>query len=90
VKGNVVLDVRTVGEFETGRVPGATNIDYLSPDFADRVAKLDRAKTYLVYCAGGGRSAKACEKMEILRITNSYNLVGGFRAWQKAKKPVEQ
>ena len=86
----VVLDVRTPKEFAAGHIAGATNIDWYAPDFAEKVSKLDKGKTYLVHCAGGGRSAKACEKMSSLKLTNAFNLSGGFRAWEKAGKPVEK
>ena len=32
----------------------------------EEIAKLDKNKTYLVHCAVGGRSARACKKMEQL------------------------
>jgi rhodanese-related sulfurtransferase len=62
-KKNVVLDVRTKKEFETGHVPGAINIDVNASDFAEKTAKLDKNKTYLVHCAAGKRSVTACEKL---------------------------
>ena len=52
----VVLDVRTPKEFKEGHIPGATNIDFTTPDFEKRIGKLDKSKTYLVHCASGGRS----------------------------------
>ena len=60
----VVLDVRTPKEFEAGHIKGATNINFQDKDFADRIAKLDKSKTYVVHCAAGGRSAKACEQIK--------------------------
>ena len=87
-KDVVVLDVRTPAEFADGMIQGAVLLDYRAPDFAEKVAKLDKAKLYLVHCAAGGRSARACAKMETLGFTNLVNLEGGMGAWQDAKKPV--
>ena len=87
-KNTVVLDVRTADEFKTAHIPGAINLDFQSPDFQKRVAELDKSKTYLVHCAAGGRSAKACTAMDKLAFTNLVNLAPGFRAWEKAGKPV--
>ena len=87
-KNVVVLDVRTPAEFAEGTIEGAVLLDYRAPDFAEKVAKLDKAKLYLVHCAAGGRSARACAKMETLGFTNLVNLEGGMGAWQDAKKPV--
>ena len=89
-KTNVVLDVRTKEEWERGHLPGAILIDFIEPDFEEKVAKLDPSKTYLVVCASGGRSARACKKMEALKFKNLYNVKGGMNAWEKAGKPVKK
>ena len=81
---NVVLDVRSKKEFDAGHVPGATNIDVNAADFEDRIAKLDKNKTYLVHCAAGRRSVKAANKMSELKFKNLVNLEGGYTAWEKA------
>ncbi len=87
---NVVLDVRTANEFAANHMPGAINLDVNAPDFEQKVSALDKHQTYLVHCAAGVRSAKACGKMSKLNFTNLYNLEGGFKAWEKAGKPVEK
>jgi rhodanese-related sulfurtransferase/thioredoxin-related protein len=89
-KQNVILDVRTPEEFLAGHIPGAVNLDVTASDFEAKAALLDRSKTYLVHCASGVRSARACDKLNHLDFPNLYNLPGGFRAWAKAGKPVEK
>jgi len=86
----VVLDVRTPKEYAAGHIKGAVNIDFNAPDFQEKIKKLDPSKTYLVHCAGGVRSAKACNAMDKIALTNLVNLEPGFRAWEKAGKPVEK
>ena len=86
----VVLDVRTPEEVAKARIPGSVVIDFNSDNFDQEVAKLDKSKTYLVHCAAGGRSARACKKMEKLKFVKLYNLEGGMGAWEKAGKPVEK
>ncbi|SRR6266404_3220846 len=86
----ITLDVRTPDEFARGHLPGAVNIDWNSRDFAEKAAALDKSQTYLIHCAGGVRSAKACARMTKLNFTNLYNLEGGFKAWEEAGKPVEK
>jgi len=88
-KNTVVLDVRTEKEYKAGHIPGAVNLDYHSPDFAKKAADLDKSKSYLVHCAAGVRSAKACTILEKSSFTNVVNLAPGFKAWEKAGKPVE-
>ena len=89
-KKNVVLDVRTEKEFKEGHIPGAVNIDVRAPDFDEKVAKLDKSKTYLVHCAAGVRSANACKKLEGAGFKELYDLAPGFKGWEKAGKPVEK
>ena len=89
-KQKQVLDVRTASEFARGHIPGAVNIDVNGADFEKKVAVLDKDKTYLVNCAAGVRSARACGKMSQWKFTNLYNLEGGFQAWEKAGKAVEK
>jgi rhodanese-related sulfurtransferase len=89
-KQNVILDVRTAREFQAGHIQGAVNLDVTAPDFETKAAALDKAKVYLVHCAAGVRSVKACEKLARLDFPNLYNLPGGFRAWARAGKPVEK
>jgi phage shock protein E len=89
-KNAVVLDVRTRDEYKNGHIPGSVLLDFNSPDFEKELGKLDKNKTYLVHCAVGGRSARACKKMGALDFSKVYNLEGGMGAWDKAGKPVEK
>ncbi|MBA4053281.1 MAG: rhodanese-like domain-containing protein [Marivirga sp.] len=77
----VLLDVRTPEEAEEGIIPGAVVMDFNASDFKAKVAKLDKDKTYLVYCKVGGRSAKAITLMEDKGIKKVYHLDGGYVAW---------
>jgi rhodanese-related sulfurtransferase len=89
-KGSVVLDVRTPKEFAEGHIAGAVNIDYKAKDFPQKVAELDKGKTYLVYCALGGRSTGACDKLTKMDFPHLYNLDGGITRWQREGKKVEK
>ncbi len=89
-KHNVVLDVRTSKEFAAGHIPGAINLDVNSSDFGEKVAGLSKDKVYLVHCAAGVRSARACQKMNSLGFEHLIDLAPGFKAWQQAGKPVEK
>jgi len=86
----VVVDVRTPREFEAGHIKGATNINFNDKEFAKRIAALDKNKTYVIHCAAGGRSGKACEQIKTLDFKNMLHMNQGFSAWEKAGKPVEK
>ncbi|NJM56116.1 MAG: hypothetical protein HC841_09710 [Verrucomicrobiae bacterium] len=85
-----VLDVRTAREFASGHLKRAIHLDATAPDFAKRVAELDRAVPYAVHCQSGKRSAAAVATMRELGFELLYDLEGGFAAWQKAGRPVEK
>jgi rhodanese-related sulfurtransferase len=82
--GTTVLDVRTPAEYAEGHLPGAVNIDVSAPDFATRVAALDKNAPYAVYCRSGNRSAAALEVMKGQGFTGAYHLAGGIGAWTAA------
>lgn len=84
-----LLDVRTLKEFSTGKIPKAMNIDITQLSFASKVQKLDRKQPVYVYCQIGGRSSFALKQMKELGFTHVYNLKGGLEAWKKAGLPTE-
>jgi phage shock protein E len=88
--GVVVLDVRTPDEYKSGHIAGAANIDFNAADFAEKVGKLDKEKTYVVHCQRGGRSTKSLETFRKLGFKNLVHLDGGMAGWEKAKLPVEK
>ena len=79
--GAVILDVRTPGEVRQGKIPGAKNLELTGSNFTDEIQKLDKNKTYLVYCRSGARSGQACDYMSGLGFKNLYNLSGGISRW---------
>ncbi len=76
----VVLDVRTPAEFSEGTLPGAINLDIFNASFRDELEKLDRDKTYFVFCRSGSRSAQACQIMNKMGFRKLNNLAGGWLA----------
>ena len=86
--GFVLLDVRTAKEFSEERIEGSVMVDYLSPSFRDEVAKLDRSKTYLVYCRTGNRTNGAVKVMRELGFPNVIVFPGGITKWKEAGFPT--
>lgn len=77
----ITIDVRTRAEVQEGYIDGADLfIDY-NGDFQMEIAKLDKTKTYLLYCRSGSRSTKAAEMMEAEGFKTIYLLRGGFSGW---------
>jgi rhodanese-related sulfurtransferase len=84
----VVLDLRTSDELKKGMIENANQIDYFKLDFENQISKLDKNKTYFLYCASGGRSTETAELMNKLGFKRIYNLKDGFNSWKKMKMPV--
>jgi rhodanese-related sulfurtransferase len=89
-KAGVIVDLRTPDEIAKGYIKGAVFVDYLSKEWEKEVAKLDKNKTYYVYCAAGGRSSDAAEYMEKHGFKKVYNLEKGFSEWSKKGFPIEK
>lgn len=84
-KKGVLIDLRTNDELKSkGMIKGATQIDFLAKDAEDKISKLDKKKTYLIYCAGGGRSGDCAELMEKQGFSHVVNLEKGIEGWKKS------
>ena len=84
----VIIDVRTPGEFGAGHIENATNINFYSEAFRDEFNKLDKDKTYLIYCQSGGRSGSALDIMAELNFKEAYNILGGINLWKAEGLPI--
>lgn len=80
---NVLLDVRTPEEFSQGHIEHAINVDVNSENFDSEIQKLDKQKTYYVYCQAGTRSSKASSRLLRNGFTNIVNLKDGYSSYQK-------
>jgi rhodanese-related sulfurtransferase len=85
----VIIDVRSEKEFNEGKIDGAILMNINRPDFKVQIEKLDKNKTYLIYCRSGNRSRKACTVMSEMGFTKCYNLKKGINSWVKSNKPVQ-
>jgi rhodanese-related sulfurtransferase len=74
-----VLDVRTPQETAGGVIPGAQLIPI--DQLEERWREVPTGRRTLVYCAGGGRSAAACEFLSAKGYGDLHNLAGGFTSW---------
>ena len=83
-----LVDVRTPEEYRSGYIAGAVNINFYDADFAQQIARLDKEKPLMVYCAVGGRSGKAAAKLTEMGFKNVTDLAGGMNAWKAASKPT--
>ena len=84
----VILDVRTVSEFNDGHIEGAINIPV--EEIANRLSELDKNDELLVYCRTGNRSATAVGILEDAGFTKIYHMHEGISVWVQQGYPVVQ
>lgn len=86
---DVVIDVRTPGEYAGGHLSGALNMNVAGPEFRRRVSGLDRNKTYYLYCRSGSRSGSAAQVMRGMGFEKVYN-IGGIDRLAAAGVEIER
>ena len=92
----LLIDIRDPRELEReGRVPGAFHctrgmlefwIDPASPYYKTQFGE---DKTFVLFCAGGMRSALATKTAQDMGLKPVAHIVGGFGAWKAAGGPVD-
>ena len=85
----VIIDVRTVGEWQSKHIDGAVLIPL--SELKSRVNELKQyqGKQLIMQCAVGGRSSKAVELLQQVGFSNVVNMNGGIVAWEKANLPLK-
>ena len=79
-KNYIILDVRTVAEYESGHIPGAICVPNETIG-TEKIPELpDKDQLILVYCRSGNRSKQASEKLVKLGYTNIVEF-GGISSW---------
>ena len=87
-----LIDVREINELEnSGKVQGANHmprgmlevyLDPNSPVFQN--GQLDQDKEFVLFCAGGLRSALATKTLQSMGFTNISHIDGGFGSMQNS------
>ncbi len=84
----VILDVRTVHEYERNKIAGSINLP------VDEVEKKidsiipDKNKKIYVYCLSGSRSVFAVDAMVKMGYKNVYDIANGLLAWRVSNYPT--
>jgi rhodanese-related sulfurtransferase len=94
--GALVVDIREASERdETGAIPGAVHVHRGLLEFkADASLEthhpdLDPSRRTILYCASGGRSARAVLTLQHLGYTDVAHLDGGIQGWIAAGRSPE-
>lgn len=82
---HILIDVRTPGEFASGHIDGAININV--QELSSRLSEIPQDKPVVLYCRSGNRSAQAAGILNSAGYTGIYDL-GGIIDWQAAGYPM--
>ena len=82
----MLVDVREPEEWAISRIEGAVLIP--KGQLADRVDELTRARSLVLYCRSGRRSADAAKLLIDLGFRHVRNLKGGINAWSEKVDPT--
>ena len=84
----IILDVRQPEEFAEGHLAQAINLDWLDQTvFINGLAKLNKQKTYYIYCRSGRRSKAAAGKLKAEGF-QVIDLKGGYLHGVEVGMPV--
>ena len=89
-KDIIILDVRTPQEVAEGQIENSSNINFYDVDFNEKIQKIQKDKTVLIYCKSGGRSVKVAHILSEMGQHKVYNLSGGIMAWIEAGNSITE
>lgn len=84
----ILIDVRRPEEIDQSKIEGAIELNFESANFASQINKLDRGKTYYIYCRTGNRSAQAAQLMNDMGFESIIDLAGGIQSWTASGLPT--
>ena len=79
----VLVDVRTVEEYESGYIQDAINFDYYSESFQNDILTLDKSSSIILYCRTQNRSTKTANYLKENGYKQITVIVGGITSWVK-------
>ena len=79
----ILVDVRTIEEYESGHIQDAINFDYYSESFQKEILSLDKSASIVLYCRTQNRSTKTANYLKENGYKEIAVLEGGITSWVK-------
>ena len=91
----LLVDIRDVRElWRDGGIPGALHAPrcmlefWIDPESKYAKPVFQSGKRFVLFCAGGGRSALATKTVQDMGLGPVCHIRGGYRAWKEAGGPT--
>ena len=79
----ILVDVRTIEEYEYGHIQDAINFDFYSGSFQKEILSLDKSSSIILYCRTQNRSTKTANYLKENGYKEITVLEGGITSWVK-------
>jgi rhodanese-related sulfurtransferase len=85
---HILIDTREESEWAAGHVASAIHLGKGIIERDIETAVPDKAKTLVLYCGGGFRSALVADNLQKMGYENPISLDGGWRALKESGLPL--
>ena len=79
----ILVDVRTIEEYESGHIQDAINFDFYSESFQKEILSLDKSSSIILYCRTQNRSTKTANYLKENGYKEITVIAGGITSWVK-------
>ena len=79
----ILVDVRTVEEYDSGHIQDAINFDFYSESFQKQILSLNKNSSVILYCRTENRSTKTANYLKENGYKKITVLDGGVTSWVK-------
>ena len=79
----ILVDVRTIDEYESGHIQNAINFDFYSESFQKEILSLEKKSSIILYCRTQNRSTKAANFLKENGYKEISVIEGGITSWVK-------
>jgi rhodanese-related sulfurtransferase len=84
----LVVDLRPIGDFEKGHIPGSKNVQMSQFDPESKQLAAARALPVVLVCKTGQTAGDAAKRLRKAGFERVYVLDGGIGGWQQASLPL--
>ena len=79
----ILVDVRTLEEYESGHIQDAVNFDFYSESFKNDILTLEKSSSIILYCRTQNRSIKTANFLKENGFKEIAVIKGGITSWVK-------